>query len=422
MFCIFLRNRAVLLTTALVVVLAVIMLWLAERHLKEEVGENDAPPVGVITVLRMGYQDEYSNLYVKEAGVQINSESENREVTIADVPALYEMDGVREIYIPAEAFLLNVYSNINAPHIVPIDVEHLYHPKEKVSCVAIPNEIMKSGSSTVEYLLKLRAGRPPIDGAEEIAPSVEFLTECYGYTEANVEKAIGEYVSVLLPGEKQERVLLVVGIMALPYELLSYEEKLSLGFYRYNADSYEGFCKTERELMLCYGFSDTEIPDSFDELIILVDEEKEPQMTMYLHANYPCSYHYSRNFYDTLEKMRLVRAGRHCLWINIAASIILSSLAFLFCKNSIRYNVGLLWDLGNYYINRKKVIGHYAVVLLSIMFLLFISILAVVVRMSSFRSWMGIYTLVYWLFVSSAVLGSVLHGKKGIVREYGVEF
>lgn len=415
------KNFAFFFALSCVVILSVLMLFQTEKDMRTELGECDYPADGYIIVQKSGYHDELNIIYEKERGLKVPSECRERYVRIEDIPQLARIDGVKDIFIWTDnSYLYKIDEKIAGLMLFPPNPSFVYRPKEEICAVAFPQEVLKNSGRT-EFYLKLLAGRPPRDNAGEITASVELLTQCFGYSEKTIEEAMGQKISIRLPGQEKAREYLIVGIMALPYEMVSYEADLGLGSYWYDADDYDVFCKSEKETFLACGFEEEFFPDSYNEVIMRTDDDKMSKVTDYLYTHFPYSVHCSAYSCKIQESAIVRNCGLKELVKHLITAVVIFGLSFVLCRNSIRYNIGMLWEIGNYYLNRKKIYGQYLMLLLCTVSIIFLTLLGINAFRTHFLLWTSTYIILYWMAALFAVIVSTLWGRRRAVKEYGIE-
>ncbi len=414
----FTKNVAFFISLLVASVLAILMIFQTEQEIRDKIGEDEYPPRGSAIIQKNVMSDEWGDIYREAVGIKVEPGCEERYLLYSDIPSLAEIQGVSKIFLYANgSYLLHVWDYFNAQD----GDENRYNPAEGICPVAFPQEVQQSDAGGIPCFLRLEAGRPPVDDAGEIAASKELLSQCFGYDTSRIEDALGKHISIILPGEESEREYTVVGINAQPFELISYENGMQYGGCWYSKEGFEAFLSSEQKGYLQHGFAEFEVPKTEDEFIVFFDENYEPDILNYLFAHYPYNIIVSRHCFIEQNRAVIREMGINSLWRNLVASVLLFGIVFFFCRNSVRYNSGMLWDVGNYYLNRKKLYRQYVTVNIGVCAILFLLIEIWNVSGTHFIFWTSIYVLLYFFTFSAAIILSSVFGKRRTIKEYGIE-
>lgn len=313
----------------------------------------------VIYMLTFNEFDEATSLpyYIKGEHINIDDSLKNRYLSLNDIYDLSKLEEIEKIYMIDRKYEYEI-KNMVKNGTIGDELHFLAFPRAHITEVF---DAFISG-----FGLELEDGQFPEDEKDEVAISKKLLCKFFGYTEENVSNAIGDSISLYAHGT--EKKYKIVGFAYYDYAIISYNEDYNFGLYRYNESTFKEFGDNQiqyeinNEFLVGIGAIDT--------AIILTVEGYESKVLDYLITHYPAG-QFSSHYYDVVSiKTYNMQKFNEVLVPNLIIAPILA-VAFVFINHfAIRYNYTMLWDYGNYYINRKKMRIIYNIVSFSIYLLL----------------------------------------------------
>ncbi|MCR5086521.1 MAG: ATP-binding cassette domain-containing protein [Lachnospiraceae bacterium] len=422
-FRLFARNYALLTLLLFAVVFTVLLLWKTEANLEASVGEVTFRP-GFIYSFYSSEEDEWIKKYDKLERISVEAE---RSVSAADIPQIAEQTGVLNMWMECASWWNRFWLMEEVEHggeTEKAESEFAYRPQQELFVLAIPDEVAGNVANMCYSQLTLRAGRQPKDNAGEIAVSVNMLKNCMGYTEETMEEVIGREIEVQLPGEFDVRRMRVVGITGCTAEMISYEEGMQYGFYLFRKDDYNEYVISEKERLKTSILQYTENEAKKEivrHIFMQVSPDKEKKIVDYLHAHYPGHSHYSRSVEIVMREKKIVECGIQESVYNAFVAVLMGGILLGLCRGVFGYNVGVLWDAGNYYIDKRRMLHGYERVLKTTVTAIFCLIEIIAATVSRYVLWTSVTVLLAWGGCITAVWVSFLLGRRKAGKQYGIE-
>lgn len=379
------KNFAYIAAFVIIVSLFFAMAVITNLGFNDSVDTSEFPEPGTIFAYNMGYHESLNAYYEGAEGLTVDEALYDRRLTLEDMETLTELDGVTDVYLTDTVYIdqLNSYLGF-----VPGED---YQPEEGFFVLSFPELLAENyfENCFLNICLKYVQGALPRDGAGEIAISKNLLIRDYGYNEETAEEAMGDVISVYDRYSGTERDYTVVGFPYYDIAVISFEPDKNYGVYRFDDATFEAFY----EKMTAYSIERNMGNGVLENVLICVDKKSEREVLNYCFLNFPgcCykSYYYSKTF----AGRQIKESFSKWLWIHLVFSGIASLVVWIVNRSGIRYNMRLIWDIGNYYINRKKIMRYYIAVLLSEYLLVSAFCLIVNTALSQFAGRINIFIL-----------------------------
>ena len=250
---------------------------------------------------------ELNRTYAKETGIDTEGIDPERNITLADIPDIADLTGVREVYILDETEAESILDEI-AAYDDPKGREAYSAPE-----IALPVEITEDFADVSGYgnLFSLVHGTAPENNSHEIAMSAPIMEYCLPDTKA--EDAVGQTVAVF--GETCR----ISGITEYDFVWRSFEKETEGMYYRYDRNSYEEVKEkiaAEREAA---DYIDTQ---TMDHILILCDPAREEEVLAQLISRYPAANYASRVFGEKWDAAHNRKLMGILLAVNAAAAVL----------------------------------------------------------------------------------------------------
>lgn len=336
-----LRNYGQIVTIFILLFGYIMLSLYATYEFKNGLSEETPVRENIILVQASTYYDEeLLSYYVKGENIIIDESLHTRYLNLGDIyEDVSNLEGVDKIYITDIKYQNNIESMILDATI-----------GNELHYVSFPKEYTQDfwDSSYIDYGLDLLEGEFPEDEGMEVAISKNLLCNYFGYTEETASEAIGDNIVLSLNGN--EETYEIVGFTYFDYILISYNENMNYGAYCYNETTFEAFAMEQIQ----FEIDRDGWPALVRESIILTSSGYEADILNHLMTNYPAGYYLSNHY--TVVSSNAYNRGRfiEVLIPNLIVACVLS-IAFIFINHyAIKYNYAILWDYGNYYVNRSK--------------------------------------------------------------------
>ncbi len=222
--------------------------------------------------------DELNQVYAKGEGIKEDDINKDSMVSYDDIETIASNEHIKDIYIIDLEYIFTVADSI-------------YEDDGNVYTLSFPNDILENFSEIINYFdfrIENIEGHFPVDSENEIAISKNLLIDNYGYTESNVEYAISDTIEY--EGNEYE----IVGFYYYDQIIISYEEGINHGMYKYNSEDYEEFKNRNTDYLIENEFVHTDIIDSF---VIRTEPGKEATVLNQTLLQYGANNYYS-SYYD----------------------------------------------------------------------------------------------------------------------------
>lgn len=285
-----------------------------------------------------GGHDSLNEMYEKSENIKVDMSIYEKYIDYAEIPIIANINNINDIYIPDCVYIHEVAEKITNAQ------------TDDVILYSCPNKYIEQYVDTFgdEFCITYTEGSIPKDGKSEVAISKTLLLKHFGYTEDTVDDAIGD--SITIDNFDYE----IVGFSYYDIAIISYDKSTNYGYYHYDEDTYDEFYDKQMAYI-----NEIDGDDAVNNILINVDEENEKTVLNNLISNYPADCYISKYFEDSFYKQQKFEVFRKWLVINCIIAIIFSVIIWFVVHKSIKYNLNVIFDIGNYYVNRKSIMKSY---------------------------------------------------------------
>lgn len=347
--------------------------------------------------------DELNGIYVKGEKLSIAEEKYEKGTSYEDIGDIANIKGVQDVYLEDIEYLDSL--NEKVYYGTAKDSLNLY------SCPQILYEELYETYKVGDLGIASIDGRAPRDYADEVALSKRILIDHFGYEEKRVNTAIGETIRIDL-GEGI-RNYKIVGFCYYDIVMISYEKNHNYGFYCYDSGNYSDF----KEKQVGYAQEIDAIDEStgaamIENIAIVTKAGCEREVLNTLFLEYPGQRYNSSHYGIVWAKTYNINQLAKLLFVNVIVSLLLAVAMYFVNRNSLKYNVQLIWDYENYYINKKKIQRVYRGVLLGEYLVLALVLLAINCFFSEYSFLTNYYLIVDAVIIFAPIAGLCIVKKK----------
>lgn len=335
-------NLEYILVCVMVCVVLVAVLLLTNISFDESIGNATGKYNNSIFIYYTGGgHDSLNETYERAEHIHVNKSDYEKYISYKDISKIAESKIIKEIFIPDNCYIDKLKNCIEQGK------------TDNKSVFACPNNYI------IQYLdvfgdlfaLSYTVGAIPQDGKREVAISPHLLIEYYGYNEETVNDAIGDIIVI------EDYQYVIVGFCYYDIIVVSYQKDCNYGFYCYDKNSYEKFCDEQMNYIHeIDGF------DAVNDILILVDDCNEKKLLDYLIEYYPSNCYLSKYFELSFFKQQKFEVFRKWLIINIIIMMFFSIIIWYIINKSMNYSMNIIYDVGNYYVNRKYMMKKYIII------------------------------------------------------------
>ena len=326
-----------------------------------------------------GGHDLLNEMYENAENITVEKDNYEKYISYSDLPRISTYEGVDAIYIPDVFYTdkLRKYLTDNHTH------------KEWI--FACPNKYINQYCDTYgdEFCLSETEGKLPRDGEEEVAVSKKLLIDNYGYDKSNVSDAIGDKIRI------NEKEYTIVGFSYYDIAIVSYEKSENYGFYAYNDKTYERYCKQQKAYI-----KQENGTDALNNILLEVSDVNEKPVLNKLIQRYPSNCYISKQFekvfYNQQKKLAFLKA----MIMNSIVAALYSIVMWFVIRKALYNNLNMIYDIGNYYIDRRKVMRQY----IGICYMLYVVTAVVLVTVNTALSKYSYLTNAYILLDTFIIL------------------
>ncbi len=334
------KNHGFIISIFVVLIILINLTWYTNFSLKDMIGDEIGQYHDSILVYYTGGgHDQLNEMYEKAENISIDKEKYEKYVSYDDIPFIKKNNDVKKIYIPDIQYLDG------------LKLQVLNERTSKVSIFSCPNMYIEQYRETYgdKFCLSYTEGDIPKDGNSEIAISKKMLQKYFGYSEDTVDDAIGDIVDFCNSKYK------IVGFSYYDIIIVSYDESNpAYGYYCYKEETYDEFKTNQMEYI-----DEIDGDDAVNDILINIDQKKERNLLNLLVREYPSNCYISKCFEESFYKQQKTDAFKKWLKINMIIACFFSIIIWLMLNNVIKYNLNIMYDLGNYYVNRKSIVKKY---------------------------------------------------------------
>ncbi|MGN0165792.1 MAG: ATP-binding cassette domain-containing protein [Lachnospiraceae bacterium] len=397
------RNYAYAVTFIIISYLLAAIITITNLGFYSSVNSSSFPEEGAVFAYDMDYHDSLNSYYEEAEGLVVDESLYACGITFEDIGSIAGLDGVTDIYIVDDMYLYQLDCYLG---FVPGEE---YQPEGDVFLLSCPERMLNNYLECSHFnpYLQYTQGELPKDGAGQVAISKKLLIELYGYTEETVEDALGDSISLYnyLSGKEQEYT--IVGFSYYDFAFVSYMPDENYGVYLYNDTTFSQFASRLTAFLKEYGMS-----EKLTNVMVELDKKSERDVLNYCFMNFPSCCYYSHYYSKTFANRQLRESFMQWLVINLAFSGILALVVWIVNWSGIKYNMRLIWDIGNYYMNRKKIMLCYIGVMVMEYVLLAVLMLIVNTILGIFPEWINRYIILDSVIILLPILLSCMQAYK----------
>lgn len=280
--------------------------------------------------------EELNAIYENAEKLTVGKDMYNHYISLDNLEELADNPKVKKMYMMDRIYTDAFFNELEKK------------PEErKLLLYSCPN-IYTSQYETGTYAnmeLDYTEGRLPQDGADEVAISRKLLKQIYAYTDETVDKAIGDTIEINHKGYK------IVGYSSLDIAIISFDSSEQYGYYCYDKSTYKQFYDRQMKYIKKRGMG-----DEVEALVLIIDERDDRELLNSLFCNYPSDCYISAYYHKVFLRQQKKETFNRYLGIHIGLSVIFAIIILLVSRRTVKYNMNIIYDIGNYYINRKAVV------------------------------------------------------------------
>jgi len=325
----------------------------------------------------VGNGSQYDNIYDDYIEAR-NIVVQNRYVSYDNLTELNTVH-VNNIYIYDDLYMYKF--------IIDYD-DYLYNRNERTDFTpyifSIPNFIYNNYLDYSPYVNLgvnfLNMGTYPNDYVNEIVLSRKLLKKYYGYSDSDVETSLNKTINLKNIFNNIDQEYTVVGFCNLDMILISYNGSDEYGIYHYDEDTYDDFCKKQKNIMLEL----FEMEYDFIEYAFLeIDPNFNTEITKDTFSKFGYSMIYSYDMDHVLMIKHLLEVIPLLIIMNLFLVLLLSVPVYSTTRDTIKIDSSYIIDIGNYYLNRSGMFKRYIwikVILYALAFVIFIPIACIYIN------------------------------------------
>lgn len=301
------------------------------------------PPGNIIAIYQADYTyGDLNAVYVRGAGLDIDSDNYDRMITYEDIPDIVSMDGVENVIIYDNSYFYTLYRTANEDRL-----------PEKLNLIAVPESIAQDylHQTDIPYGTEyLEEGRLPLDNAHEITISRKLLEKHFSYPDEMLIRAIGSKVNYdnetyTIVGinsadnaepdrieENDNETYTTVGINSYDICYVSFDSKRNYGLYQYDVDTFDEFVTRNINYKKTNDFI---YPEYANEIFIFTADGSEKSVLDTLFQEYPAENYISSEYVSVWKKTFNESVLRKIIVINSIVVASLGVILLLLNKSSI---------------------------------------------------------------------------------------
>lgn len=353
--CLVTKNIPFFISLLLILIMSASLSTYNHLYVRDNYSFEQFPTNNVVVAQCNDTFDELNQNYCNWEKIEVNDELKEKGITLNDIGDIANIEGIKSIYLYDDKYLYNIKNKIlSGDNSMNIDY---------ISCPQIMYDSLYEYVS-FDYGIRNIHGRLPLDEKKEVALSKKILISQFGYSESNVDEAIGQSITIDPFGVNEN--FTIVGITYYDYLVVSFSENYNYGIYTFNENTF-----------LEYGNNQIQYAQEVDatigqisEMIIITDDNADGLVLNSLIKKYP-AYNYGSNHY--VEVYRSNYNGniyKKILLVNIAVSAVAAIIVFIINRRSLIYNINVLRDFSNYYIKKRYIINLYRVLSVGVLMLI----------------------------------------------------
>lgn len=334
------KNGGFVISCLSMVLVLIDLLLLTSFSIENSIAEGKGNHHDSILIYNVGGgHDALNEMYERSEHINVEAEQLDKCIDYDNLIELAQKKHIDNIYIPNEQYISELWSCLEN------------NQTNMSSVFSCPNMLVEQYTNIWgDYFgLRYTAGSIPRDGKNEVAISKSFLIKYFGYDKKNVNDAIGE--EVVINNKKYK----IVGYSYYDIIIVSYENKnADYGYYSYDNNTYADFCKKQKKYI-----QNIDGDYAIRNVLISINEKYEKELLNFLIKEYPSDCYQSKAFENSFHKQQKHEAFVKWLGITILFSFIYAIIMCLIIKKTIKYNINIIYDIGNYFMNRKGIVKKY---------------------------------------------------------------
>lgn len=387
------KNFAFGITCLVFSLILINLLLYTNTSYKYSIGEETGKYHDSILAYNVGEgHDTLNEVYEKAENIKVDETEYDKYINYDEIVNIADVENVKEVYLPDTEYIYELEDILENGK---MDTMVIY---------ACPNAYIEQYGETFgdKFGLEYTEGRLPKDNMKEVAISKNLLEKSYGYNKDSVEKAIGDSITI------GDSAYTIVGYSYYDMAIISYDKNENYGFYCYQKDTYEDFYNRQMNFI-----SKIDGGDDIDDILITVDEKYEKSVLDTLIEKYPSNCFISQKFEEIYYKQQKIDIFKKWFLINCLFSAFFSIVIWFIVNKSIKYNVNIVYDYGNYYVNRKSFMNKYIIIQLGCYILISMIIAIMNVYCSKYSVMTNWYVLVDCIIMEMPIIIAL---KKGTVE------
>jgi hypothetical protein len=280
---------------------------------------NTIPPGNIIAIYQADYTyGDLNAVYVRGAGLDMDSENYDRMILYEDIPHIASMDGVETVILYDISYFDALYTAASEDRLL-----------DKLNLIAVPESIAQDylHQTNVPYGTEyLEEGRLPLDGAHEITISKKLLEKHFAYTDEMLTRAIGSKVNY------DNETYTIAGINSFDICYVSFDAKRNCGLYRYDVDTFDEFVTRNINYKKTNDFI---YPEYANEIFIFTADGSEKSVLDKLFQEYPAENYISSQYVSVWKKTFNESVLRKIIVVNSIVVALLGVILLLLNKKPV---------------------------------------------------------------------------------------
>jgi len=311
------------LSVLLTLVVIIGLLSFTDSQITNGYSTETIPPGNIIAIYQADYTyGDLNAVYVRGAGLDIDSENYDRMITYEDIPDIVSMDGVENVILYDISYFYTLYRTANEDRL-----------PEKLNLIAVPESIARDylHQTDIPYGTEyLEEGRLPLDNAHEITISKKLLKKHFAYTDEMLIRAIGSKVNY------DNETYTIAGINSYDICYVSFDSKRNYGLYQYDVDTFDEFVTRNINYKKTNDFI---YPEYANEIFIFTEDGSEKSVLDKLFQEYPAENYISSEYVSVWKKTfnesvlrKIIVTNRKIIVINSIVVALLGVILVLLIK------------------------------------------------------------------------------------------
>ncbi|MHC1757877.1 MAG: hypothetical protein AB9861_21055 [Methanosarcina sp.] len=280
---------------------------------------NTIPPGNIIAIYQADYTyGDLNAVYVRGAGLDMDSENYDRMILYEDIPHIASMDGVETVILYDISYFDALYTAASEDRLL-----------DKLNLIAVPESIAQDylHQTNVPYGTEyLEEGRLPLDGAHEITISKKLLEKHFAYTDEMLTRAIGSKVNY------DNETYTIAGINSFDICYVSFDAKRNCGLCQYDVDTFDEFVTRNINYKKTNDFI---YPEYANEIFIFTADGSEKSVLDKLFQEYPAENYISSQYVSVWKKTFNESVLRKIIVVNSIVVALLGVILLLLNKKPV---------------------------------------------------------------------------------------